>query len=137
MFFNENKHSSISRYNPHKGNYIVDIGNGTESSKIDWCVVFTDKSKSGVVLLKKETSVVAFDFNLFMDKDYSNPLNSKVLDNSDLAYDKFMKWIGKMAKKDYRGRYYNNKQDRGYTYDTSLFTDKELDKVSDTIKKSL
>lgn len=136
MFFNETK-SSITRYFPHKGKYIVDIGNGTNKAKIDWAVILTENSTSGVVLLKKEKSVVAFDLNLFINKDYSNPLNSKTLDTTDLAYDKLMKWIGKMAKKDYRGRYYNNKQDRGYTYDNELFTDSELNKLSNSIKKEI
>ena len=43
-----------------------------------------------------------------MKADYSKPLNAKRFATTDEAYEKMMKLIGKMIKKDIRGRYYNN-----------------------------
>ena len=43
-----------------------------------------------------------------MNKDYSKPLNAKRFKDTEEAYNKMMIWIGKMIKKDDRGRYYNN-----------------------------
>lgn len=123
-----------NKYMPHSGKFYSDISNGSNPNRLDWCVIIPSESDDGVVIIKKNTSLVAFSRNAIMSKDYSNPLNSKSFSNTDEAYSKMMKWIGKMVKKDSRGRYFNNKTDRVYAIPEN-FSDKDLDSISAKVKR--
>lgn len=73
------------------------------------------------MILKSYTEVVTYDFEELLDnKKETKVLNYKNFSTPDLAYSKFMKWIGKMIKKGvsndgkHIGRYYNNVTDEEY-----------------------
>ena len=92
---------------------IVNIGYA-EGSDIRSDYVICYQQPKSLIIIKYNTAVTVYDFNAFMAGDYSKPLNAKKFRSTDEAYDKMMKWIGKMVKNDTRYRYYNNKVDHPY-----------------------
>ena len=121
-------------YREHTGSFIVNIGNGIDKDKYDW-VCITQDNGSGVVLIKHDSTCAAFDKKRFMSRDYSHPLNYKHFNSSEEAYEKLMKWIGKMVKKDDRGRYYTNTRYKDYGYSEDEFDSKELDDIASKLKE--
>lgn len=126
--------SFSEKYLPHSGKYYADIGNGSNPNRIDWVVITPDKHSDGVVIVKKNCTVVTYSHNSMINKDFTKPLNMKVLNSTDEAYSKMMKWIGKMVKKDSRGRYFNNKLDTSYDLPENI-SDKELLEVRSKLLK--
>lgn len=106
----------MSKYKPHYGMFYSDIGDGSSKEKIDFCFILPEKSTHGIIILKSITEVAAFDFHELKTKqEHAKVLNYKNLASADLAYDKMMKWIGKMIKKSsHNSRYYNNRSDKEY-----------------------
>lgn len=111
----------MSSYLPHKGKFYSNISDGLDTSRIDFCHIIPDGSKYGIIVLKRYLEVLIYDFNdLLNNKENAKILNYKKCLDSDQAYLKMMKWIGKMVKKsvylsDYHiSRYYNNKADKEY-----------------------
>lgn len=78
---------------------------GNESSEVDYAIILKDKK--GVIIGKGGTSVIALDISLLSGSMIV--LNYKELSTTDEAYDKFLKWIGKMIKKTSDSRYFNKK----------------------------
>jgi hypothetical protein len=72
-----------------------------------------------------------------MNKDFSHPLNHKKLKSSDEAYTKMMYLIGKMVKKDERGRYFTDTRYKDYKVDEGEFDIVELYRIADTLKKRI
>ena len=74
--------SSRSRepYRAHVGRFIVDIGNGSDSNKHDYCAIIQESGKF-VVLVMHGTSCVAYDGKRFINKDFTiyNILNWIIL----------------------------------------------------------
>lgn len=112
----------MSKYQPHSGYFYVDIDDGSDPEKIDFCHIIPNEHKKGIMILKCDNEVAIYDFEeLLKNKYLARVLNYKKFDNSDEAYSKMMKWIGKMIKKSvtsadtyHVSRYYNNKQDLIY-----------------------
>lgn len=109
------------KYKPHSGRFYSDIGNGKDQHHVDFVAIFPDEIGRGVIILKSYTELVAYDFDeLLENKKDAKVLNYKNLSTPDLAYSKFMKWIGKMIKKGisidekHVGRYYSNTADEDY-----------------------
>ena len=123
-------------YKPHKGSFIVDIGNGIDPNKYDYAAIL-QQNESFVVLVKHGSSVIAFDGTRFIKNDFSHPLNYKSFSSSEEAYEKLIRWIGKMVKKDERGRYYNDRAYKNYAYDESEFEESELRQIAEIIKKEI
>ena len=124
-------------YRQHKGRFLVDIGNGTDPKKHDYCVIIQETGEA-IVLVMHQTHIAAFDGTDFVNKKFTYPLNYKHYDSSEDAYNKFMRWIGKMVKKDERGRYYT--RTRYHSYDLKLdeaFDIEELNKIADIIKEGM
>ena len=92
---------------------MVHIGKaeGAES-RTDYIVIY-QRTKS-LIIIKRDTAVSIYDFRVFMLGDYSTPLNAKRFKTREEAYNKMMRWIGKMVKNDTSYRYYNNKVDHLY-----------------------
>jgi hypothetical protein len=78
---------------------------GNDPSEVDYAIIVKDKK--GVIIGKGGTSVIALDISLLYNSMIV--LNYKELPTSDEAYDKFLKWIGKMIKKTSDSRYFNQK----------------------------
>lgn len=123
-------------YKAHKGKFIVDIGYGLDPNKHDYCAIIQENGKF-VVLVMHGKSVAAYDGNMFINKDYSYPLNHRRFQTTDEAYNKMMKWIGKMVKKDDHGRYYNNRRYHEYDISEDEFDINALNTIADKIKREL
>jgi hypothetical protein len=138
LFYDVLEFTNHSRepYAYHEGHFYCDIGNGTDPDKYDYCVIMQQSGKS-VTLVMHSRSIIAFDTMSFINKDISYPLNYKRFDSTDEAYAKFMRWIGKMVKKDERGRYYNNKRYHEYDYSESDFDTNRLYELADEIGRKL
>ncbi|MBR2247036.1 MAG: hypothetical protein IJ880_08440 [Bacilli bacterium] len=95
----------MTKYKPHSVKCYVDISDDPYTHT-DYCICY--QPPKSLIIIKYGTSCEIYDFKAFMDGDFSKPLNAKKFNTTDEAYDKMMKWIGKMIKKDTRGRYYNN-----------------------------
>ena len=108
---------------------IVNIGYAEGSDTRCDYVICVQQPKS-LIVIKYNTACSVYDFNALMGGDYSKPLNAKKFRTTDEAYEKMMKWIGKMVKNDTRYRYYNNKVDHPYESVIS-------DDVLDTLRKQL
>lgn len=121
-------------YCPHSGKFIVDIGDGTDEHKYDYVLISPNDDVS-VVLVKHMTSIVAFDGTRFMEGDFTHPLNHKRLRTDDEAYAKFMRWIGKMVKKDARSRYYTDTTHVDYQFSEGEFEACELMRISKKLKE--
>jgi hypothetical protein len=78
---------------------------GNDPSEVDYAIIVKDKK--GVIIGKGGTSVIALDISLLSNSMFV--LNYKELSTSDEAYNKFLKWIGKMIKKTSDSRYFNQK----------------------------
>lgn len=122
-----------SPYREHTGKFKVNIGNGSDKDKYDWVYIEQDSDGSGVVLVKHDCCCICFDSKRFKQKDFSHPLNMKVLKTSDEAYEKLMKWIGKMVKKDERGRYFTDTRYKEYTYNETQFDSNRLGEIAEKI----
>ena len=122
-------------YRKHTGKFIVRIGRGL-MDEYDYCAIIPDK-RHFVVLVKHNTSVVAFDGIRFIKEDYSHPLNYRKFDTADEAYNKLMRWIGKMVKKDVRGRYYTDTRYHDYAFTGEEFDSNELNKIAKEIRTEL
>jgi ADP-heptose:LPS heptosyltransferase len=123
-------------YSFHKGYFYCDIGNGTDPNKYDYCIIAQTNGKA-ILLVMHNKSIIAFDAKQFLANDFSYPLNYKKLASTDEAYAKFMKWIGKMVKKDERGRYYNNRRYHEYDYSDSDFNIRGFAELADEIKSRI
>ena len=130
--------SSKSRepYRAHVGRFIVDIGNGNDPLKHDYCAIIQESGKF-VVLVMHGNSIAAYDGKKFISNDFSHPLNHKKFLTSEEAYDKMMRWIGKMVKKDERGRYYTDTRYHDYKIEEDEFDTKELIAIANHIKSKL
>jgi hypothetical protein len=78
---------------------------GNDPSEVDYAIIVKDRK--GVIIGKGGTSVIALDLSLLHNSMIV--LNYKEMQTSDEAYDKFLKWIGKMIKKTSDSRYFNQK----------------------------
>lgn len=123
-------------YRAHVGRFIVDIGNGSDPNKHDYCAIVQESGKF-VVLVMHGASCAAYDGKRFINKDFTHPLNHKKFLTAEEAYDKLMRWIGKMVKKDERGRYYTDTRHHEYNIDVDEFDMKEMAKIADIIKSKL
>ena len=126
-------HNAREPYKPHTGRFIVNIGNGTDPEKYDYAVIMPDTRKVGVILIMHQNKIAAYDLNAFQNGNYSYPLNYKEMDSPEEAYAKFMRWIGKMVKKDERARYYNNR--RYHEYAPTTFDENKLNEIRLELKK--
>ena len=123
-------------YRAHTGKFIVDIGNGTDPNKHDYCAIIQESGKF-VVLIMHGCSIAAYDGKKFVANDFSHPLNHKKFLTAEEAYDKLMRWIGKMVKKDDRGRYYTDTRYHDYQIADNEFIMEEMIKVAKAIKSKL
>lgn len=92
----------VTEYKPHTVRCVVNIKG---SNHIDYCVCC--QGKKALIIVKYQKSCAIYDFKELMEGRYE-PLNSKVFETMGEAYDKMMRWIGKMVKKSDKSRYYNN-----------------------------
>lgn len=91
----------------------VHIGKAEGSeSRTDYIIIY--QRTESLIIIKRDTAVSIYDFRAFMLGDYSTPLNAKRYDTREEAYDKMLRWIGKMLKNNTTYRYYNNKVDHLY-----------------------
>ena len=81
---------------------------GDDPNELDLAVVHKECGK-GVIIGKLKTEVIIVDIALIdaYDGDEVTVLNYKNFSNTDEAYDKMMRWIGKMTKKSILSRYFN------------------------------
>ena len=78
---------------------------GNDPNGVDYAIIVKDRK--GVIIGKGGTLVIALDLSLLCNSMIV--LNYKEMQTSDEAYDKFLKWIGKMIKKTSDSRYFNQK----------------------------
>ena len=123
-------------YRAHTGRFIVDIGNGSDTKKHDYCAIVQESGKF-VVLVMHGSSCAAYDGKKFIANDFSHPLNHKKFLTTEEAYDKMMRWIGKMVKKDERGRYYTDTRYHDYRIGDDEFILEEMVAIAKQIKSKL
>lgn len=81
---------------------------GNDPNQLDLAIIYKEANK-GVIIGKLKTEVIIVDIDLISayHGDIVTVLNYKNLPNTDEAYDKMMRWIGKMVKKSIFSRYFN------------------------------
>ena len=109
-----------TKYKPHDGRFYSDIGIGDD---VDFAIIETDGS--AVMVVKYELEVAAIDAKNFFEGVPTPILLSKRCESTEDAYQKMMKMIGKMVKKDSRGRYFTNTTHKDF-YTPDFFKDKAL-----------
>jgi len=88
---------------------------GNDPNKLDLAIVFKEANK-GVIIGKLKTEVIIVDIDLIKayKGDVVTVLNYKRFPNTDEAYNKMMRWIGKVAKKSIFSRYFNKYDPYGH-----------------------
>jgi len=81
---------------------------GDDPNELDLAIIHKECGK-GVIIGKLKTEVIIVDIELInaYNGDEVTVLNYKNFSNTDEAYDKMMRWIGKMTKKSIFSRYFN------------------------------
>lgn len=90
------------------------IGDGTDSYELDVAIIYKGPHSNPLVIAKLGTVVAAFDGPDLKNEDKLFALNYKNCASTDEAYDKMMKWIGKMAKKSSNSRYFQHRDPYGH-----------------------
>jgi hypothetical protein len=81
---------------------------GHDPNQLDLAVIYKETNR-GVIIGKLKTEVIIIDIDLVnaYQGDTVTVLNYKRFPNTDEAYLKMMRWIGKMIKKSVFSRYFN------------------------------
>jgi hypothetical protein len=81
---------------------------GHDPNQLDLAVIYKETNR-GVIIGKLKTEVIIIDIDLVnaYQGDTVTVLNYKRFPNTDEAYFKMMRWIGKMIKKSVFSRYFN------------------------------
>ena len=121
-------------FKQHRGTYEADISHGYKPGRADWAVVRDETTDTGVVAVKIDEYFAAYDYKDFMKGNWFVLLSKKCID-TDQAYSKLMKFIGKMVKKDNnpRNRYLHKHLDHAYGYFEDVFTDDILEDIRNKI----
>ena len=119
----------VTKYRSHTVKCVVNIKG---SNHIDYCVCC--QGKKALIIVKYQKSCAIFDFKEIMNGRYK-PLNSKCFDTTGEAYDKMMRWIGKMVKKSDKSRYYNNSTGKYHFFFTFEVSVLETLRNKKTLKK--
>jgi hypothetical protein len=107
---------------------------GNDPSEVDYAIIVKDKK--GVIIGKGGTSVIALDISLLSNSMFV--LNYKELSTSDEAYNKFLKWIGKMIKKTSDSRYFNQKDPYNHiTRENCINVSNLTEAIKDAIDRDL
>ena len=91
----------------------ADISHGYIPGRLDTCIIDKGKGARKLAICKVDNIVAAFDVPDLLDGEFY-ALNYKELKTSDEAYDKMMKWIGKMCKKTPNSRYFQHYDPYGH-----------------------
>ena len=109
-----------TKYKPHDGRFYSDISTGHE---VDFAIIETDDK--AVMVVKHDLEIAAIDAKNFFENIPTPILLSKKCESTEEAYQKMMKMIGKMVKKDSRGRYFTNTTHKDFET-PEFFEDKAL-----------
>lgn len=102
------------------------IGDDT-INRIDWCALLPRGNNPGVVLLKKEFKLMAFDLTDFLNKNFSKALKFGDIDTIRRKEESLNQWIIKIRDSD-KYKYVSNDEN---------LTNTELEVISINIAKMM
>ena len=108
---------------------------GNDPNELDLAIIHKECGK-GVIIGKLKTEVIIVDIELInaYNGDEVTVLNYKNFSNTNEAYDKMMRWIGKLCKKSTESRYFRKSDPyKRVPLNTGIYNENMIKYIKDNI----